>query len=244
MERNSKKRILGRKYGKYAAAVAGAAVLTGAALPGLPAAHAFASPKPIPAASASSSSTDKSTYSTRDHDKTFYSTADHNSRSSDSTKYRASDYQYRGDKAVYRASDYDSNSATYSTRDNDRSHYSTRDHDKSVWSEYGGGWHRHRHSWPGSDENQGLYKDGRVYYRSDNYGSHYAYTRINPIEFVKAHASEYGFDSSRDTFSLLSRSRGTAVVQVTKHDTGDRYSVSLDRSGDHSWSIAGVRALG
>ncbi|WP_371377975.1 hypothetical protein [Sporomusa aerivorans] len=41
-------------------------------------------------------------------------------------------------------------------------------HDSSDSRSPGRDWHQHKYSWPASDENQALYQDGKIYYRSDN----------------------------------------------------------------------------
>ena len=107
----------------------------------------------------------------------------------------------------------------------------------------GHGWHQHKHSWPSPDENQGWYQDGKIYYRSDNNRNEYAYSINNPVDYVKASAASYGFDSSLDSFSLLTVSNRRALVEVRQHNTGKLYNVLLERTYGHEWTIVTVGAL-
>ncbi|CUH94792.1 putative secreted protein [Propionispora sp. 2/2-37] len=196
MEKKQNKRSFpGRKYKHYAAAVAGAAVLTGAALPGIPVAKAAASEKYPDSPKAKTEQTTN-----------FYK-----------------DYEKDKDK------------------DKDKDKKERREHHRHNRRD---GWHEHRHSWPGPNENQAWYEDGRVYYRSSNYDRdhYYSYTISSPIELVKDYAAQYGFDRYRDDFKILNLSRTTSVVQVTKYNTGQRFLVYLDRDPGYDWEITAVRA--
>lgn len=112
----------------------------------------------------------------------------------------------------------------------------------------GYGWHEHNNSWPSSDENQAWYQDGKIYYRSSNkhnhrYLSEYAYHINSPVDHVKASAASLGFDSDRDSFSLLTANNRRAIVEVRKFDTGHLYNVILERSNDRDWVVVDVRPL-
>lgn len=114
----------------------------------------------------------------------------------------------------------------------------------------GPGWHQHKHSWPSPDENQAWYQDGKIYYRSDNnssrhheYRNEYAYYVENPVNYLKDRATLYGFDASRDSFSLLSLSKQKALIEVRKSDTGKLYNVLLERDYNHAWKITDIRSL-
>lgn len=121
-------------------------------------------------------------------------------------------------------------------------------HDTDDSRPPGYGWHQHEHSWPSPDENQAWFKDGKIYYRSDYrgdddyYRNNYAYWTNTPVDYVKASAASYGFDSSLDSFTLLTVSHRRALVEVRQHDTGTLYNVLLERTADHDWTIVGVRA--
>ncbi len=177
-KKSAKRKLFRRKYKRLAAAMAGAAILTGAALPGIPVAKAAAAERhsPIPPA------------------KTEQTTP--------------------VDKDNYRPSPRD-------------------------------GWHEHKYSWPGPDENQGWYQDGHIYYRSDRYDDDYGgYVHYisNPVNIVKDNAAKYGFDRYRDSFTLISLSRYKATVEVIKQDTGQRFIIDLERDRGEDWTIILVRA--
>lgn len=111
----------------------------------------------------------------------------------------------------------------------------------------GKGWHQHNNSWPGANENQAWYQDGKIYYRSDNQRDNlrteYVYQSSSPVNYVKASASLYGFNASSDQFRLLTISSQKALVEVRKSDTGKLYNVTLERTYDNGWSIVDIRAL-
>lgn len=184
-----------RKYKRYAAALAGAAIMTGAAaLPGIPVAQAFAAESP--------SSAPAATYSTQD--KNVKTTV----------------------KKVY----------AEKNRHKDRN------------GPPGRGWHEHRHSWPGPNENQAWYQDGKIYYRGDSrnsasyYRSDYAYAVSNPVDVVKSAATRYGFNRYTDSFTLLSRTSNRAIVEVIKSDTGQIFNMVLERTNNNDWRIVGTLA--
>lgn len=174
-----KRKQLRRKYKRRAAALMGAAIMTGAALSGIPATKAFAADAPAP---------------------------------SPPPKI-------------------------------ERHH-----HDKDSRPP-GPGWHQHKHSWPSPDESQAWYKDGKIYYRSVNNNSRnylrsdYAYYVNNPVQYLKNHAASYGFDASRDSFSLLSVTNNRALIEVRRHNTGKLFNVLLERDYNHAWKVTDLRAL-
>lgn len=111
----------------------------------------------------------------------------------------------------------------------------------------GRGWHQHNNSWPGSNENQAWYQDGKIYYRSDNnrdnLRTEYVYQSSSPVDYAKASASIYGFNASLDQFRLLTNSSQNALVEVRKYDTGKLYNILLERTYDNGWKIVDIRAL-
>jgi hypothetical protein len=186
MERKSAKRkMLRRKYKHYAAAVASAAILTGAALPGIPVAKALAAEgittsPPI---------------------------------SSEQTTMVNKDAQKPSRQAWYK----------YSHRNNDDRHTYKGD---GVTVRY---YDHDRY-----DSNYYTYKGDGVTVRYLN----------SPVDVIKDYASIYGFDSDRDTFTFLSLSSREASIQVTKHDTGQRFRVDLERHRHSDWEIVAIRDIG
>jgi len=191
--RISKRKMLRRKYKRYAAAIAGAAIMTGAAIPGIPAAKTLAAESP----SVSPPSTIEQT-----------TTVDKNEQkpiTSDTTQ---------------------------------------------LLRRIKKGWHEHVNSWPSPNDNQALYKDGQLYYRSDanpyNDQERYEYANYlnNPVEYAKTYAYKYGFDQDLDSFTLLFQSNNEATVQIIKHDTGQRFKINLERNYDGDWTFIALRGIG
>lgn len=192
MERKlSKRKMLRRKYKHYAAALAGAAIMTGVALPGIPVAKTFAAESPT---------TTPPTITEK----------------------------------------------TVVTNNEQRVVTADKSHPLRLKNNYG--WHQHEHSWPGTNDNHALYKDGKLYYHNDNHywdnDRYYAHYNNSPVSFTKALASRYGFDQYRDSFRLLFQSNNQATVQVLKHETGQRFKVDLERDRDGDWRVVAIRGIG
>lgn len=189
MEKNAvKRRQLRRKYRRYAAAVAGAAVITGATFGGVPVAKAMA-------AGSSAASPSAPTEQVTMVDKDLYK-----NNSSQESKYN----------------------------NKDRGHHKYR-----WWSKY-----KDRDYYEG-DGVTVRYSDGR--YVGDGVTVRYL---DSPVDYVKDYAaSKYGFDAYRDTFTFLSLTTKEAVVQVTKHDTGKKYNITLERGNYRDWKVVSVRAI-
>lgn len=111
----------------------------------------------------------------------------------------------------------------------------------------GRGWHEHKDgSWPGPNENQGWYQDGKIYYRNDNPQNYWDTNRYiygsNPVDYLKDTAAKYGFNASSDTFTLLTINNWRALIEVRKADTGQLYNVLLEQNDDN-WTVVSVRAI-
>lgn len=215
-KKSAKHKMLRRKYKRYAAAVAGAAIMAGASLPGLPVVSAAAT------------------------------------GSTDSPAVSKTSIVDRSQQPVKKV-------ATKSSKDT-KSNKSTSP---------GRGWHQHKYSWPGSDENRGwVDENGRIYYRSDNYrnydrynghyyrdhdnywrysgnysGNYSGYSTISPVDFAKTYASRYGFNRNQDSFTLVSQTNYSATVLVQKSDTGKQYIMDMERDNYRSWQIVAVRGI-
>jgi len=201
-KKSLKSKLLRRKYKRYAAAVAGAAIMAGAALPGLPIASAASAKSPLTSPTPIAL---KSALFNKDSE----------------TPVK----QVTAEKTEKTAS---------------------KEKREKSSKPPGRGWHEHNHSWPGSDENQGWYENGKIYYRSDNhrYNSWSSANYLsNPIDYFKDYASNYGFDRYRDSFTLLSQSNNSATILIKKTTTGKQYIVELDRDNYNSWEIAAVRGI-
>jgi hypothetical protein len=239
----SRRKMLRRKYKNYAAALAGAALLTGAgaAIP----ATTFAAENPanfqtIDQQALADSHAGGARYSTRDNSSSHYDTRN-NSSSHYDTRY---DSSRNNDRVNYTRSDRN-NGASYDTRYNSGSHYDTRYNNGSHYdTRYNrDGWHRHDNSWPSSGDNRALYKNGQIYYSNDGYSSNdYGNYLTSPLTVARDYASSYGFNANLDTFTLLSQSDNKATVQVIKHDSNQQFRMNLARTNGGDWSITGVRA--
>lgn len=167
MKHPSRKR---KKYKRLMAALAGAAVVSSALLPGIPINKAHAAVAPTPAAT--------------------YTTADQANDQADSQKDK--------DKP----------------QDNER-----------------GRWNKDRDEWNGRYDRD----------RHDHDRYSHGYRLSDPVEVVRNNASTFGFDASRDRFSLLSITGSTAIVQVKT--SVQTFKVDLKRSnGD--WVVTTVRGIG
>ena len=184
------------RHKRYAAAIAGAAIMAGVALPGIPAAEVFASEAPSgdPAITLSQ-------------------------------EELARDKQVKVKKVV--------------------AENKIRDKHKDKDSPPGRGWHEHVRSWPGVDENQAWYENGKIYYRSNNDRSHVSFVDYfdSFVNFVKYNSEIYGFDPYLDSYKLLTATSKRAIVEVTRHDTGRLYDIVIERTSGNHWQIVEVRAL-
>lgn len=248
MERKTSKRKMVRgKYKRYVAALAGAAIMTGAAGAALPATTFAATNPNIQPIKIAQTVTDTSkasaTYDTRyDNNGSRYSTK-YNSGSSYDTRYNGN-----RNHNVTRAS----NNATYAPRHNTSASYDTRDNsvthkNSSIRGTYASASYDTRYDGNGSKYDTRYHnRDGKYDTRYNHRNGHYEYSNYqsSPVNFVKDYASRYGFDASRDTFSLLDQSRNHATVQVVKQDTNQRFKIDLARNQNGDWNITGVRQIG
>jgi hypothetical protein len=68
------------------------------------------------------------------------------------------------------------------------------------------------------------------------------YNRVSdPVQVVRNNAASFGFNASRDNFSLISKSENKATVRVRTSD--QTFKVDLVRRGN-SWQITAVRGIG
>lgn len=247
MERKTPRRKTVRgKYKKYVAALAGAAIMTGAAGTALPATtYAAANPNVQPlkiTQTVTDTSKASASYDTRYNNNSIYSTK-YNNGSSYDTRYNGNH-----NHNVTRAS----NNATYAPRHNTSATFDTRDNsvthkNSATRGTYASASYDTRYDGNGSKydtryhNRDGKY-DSRYNHRNNYYGQ--GNYQLGPVAFVKDFASRYGFDASRDTFSLLNQSRDHATIQVIKHDTNQRFKIDLATGQNGGWTITGIRELG
>lgn len=63
----------------------------------------------------------------------------------------------------------------------------------------------------------------------------------DPVDVVKANAATFGFDTSNDRFTLLSITGSKAIVQVKT--SGQTFKVDLEKGGD-KWIVTTIRGIG
>ncbi len=63
----------------------------------------------------------------------------------------------------------------------------------------------------------------------------------SPVQVVMANAAKYGFNATRDSFSLLAKTGNRATVRVVHN--GQTFKVDLERAGG-SWRITTIRGIG
>lgn len=228
----SRRKIARRKYKRLVAALAGAAVVSSALLPGLPLSKVQAAEKTIvasPAAEASSPGADRGDASKEQpKDRTNDKSQDRDrgrdkERPKDNqntagspvaaVKAAAAAYGFDARRDHFTLQSSSDKSAVVSVRKDNGKTFSvrlTRDQDKwkivSV-----------------KEISSGVIQGG------------------DPVDVVRANAGRFGFDSYRDAFSLLSVTGSKAIVQVKT--SGQTFKVDLEKSSG-KWVITTIRGIG
>lgn len=174
-KKSTRRKFLRRKYKRYAAAVAGAALISGAALHGFPTPKAFAAENPTPSPPTS----------------------------------------------LEQKTSIEPTAGKFNTRESG---------DKQAWYKK---YHRSKHE-RYNDDDYYVSRDGDVTVRYLD----------SPVDVIKHYASIYGFDADSDTFTFLSLSSREASILVTKHNTGERFRVDLERGRHRDWNIVEVSSIG
>lgn len=65
----------------------------------------------------------------------------------------------------------------------------------------------------------------------------------SPLKAARQQASKYGFDSTRDRFSLQSRTKTAATVLI-RTTTGKTYNMELIKTRNDNWRVTGVHQTG
>jgi len=93
-----------------------------------------------------------------------------------------------------------------------------------------------------ADKDKGEQAQGRERDRDrDSDRKDRVYERESPVQVVMRNAATFGFDASRDSFSLLSRTDNRATVRVVHN--GQVFKVDLEREGGR-WVITTIRGIG
>ncbi|WP_371363372.1 hypothetical protein SRRS_42860 [Sporomusa rhizae] len=255
MKNNSRRKIAKRKYKRLLAALAGAAVVTSALLPGLPISKVHAADNTVvaaPAQTGETADTNKNITSgdTGDTNKNITSgdTSDtsKNITSGDTDKARERDKNR--DKEATDAKDFAAASPVAAV--------------KALAGTYGFDANNDSFSLQWRRDNEALVlvkttngQTYKVYLSKDNGG--WAIDSVkevitggtggdtivagNPVAVVKDNAATFGFDATNDRFSLLSITGGKAIVQVKT--SGQTFKVDLERNNGN-WVITTIRGIG
>lgn len=233
MKHNSRRKNAKRKYKHLVAALAGAAVVTSALLPGLPISKVHAAENTVvasPAPAAEAALPDQTTPASVPAPEAAKDPApdrgtnDKNRPPQNPTaaspvaavKAAATSYGF-GRNATYSLQWQSSTEAVVSVRtDNGKTFKVSLSKDKDKWKIdsvkeviTGGG--------------------GGIIHGGD------------PVDVVRDNAGTFGFDAYRDTFKLLSVNGGKAIVEVKT--SGQKFKVDLERSGG-KWIITTIRGIG
>lgn len=241
MKHNSRRKIAKRKYKRLMAALAGAAVVTTAMLPGLPIPTVHAAENTVVAAPvaapASDTSTSGATITTanianiggdkiREHDRDRHSNRD--KENLDAKNFAAAS-PVAAVKALAGTYGFDASNDSFSlqwrhgtealvlvTTVNGQSYKVHLSKDNGAWT-------------------IDSVKEVITGSATD------AVTTDAPVAVVKNNAGTFGFDATNDRFSLLSITGGKAIVQVKT--SGQTFKVDLERS-DGNWVITTIRGIG
>jgi len=228
MKQTKRKKNIQRKYKRLMAALAGAAVVTSAMLPGLPIANAatntvVASPAPETGATAAGER-DKDRTPAQDSNQNRDKGRDHarpNNKPQpvigspvDAVKKSASSHGFDARRDTFTLQWQSSSEAVVQVRTTKGRTFIVRLTAKN-----------------------GVWKIDSV--KQGNSGS--IIQAGDPINVVKNNAATFGFDALRDNFTLLSASASKAIVQV--RTSGQTFKVDLEKSGGR-WIITTIRGIG
>jgi hypothetical protein len=230
----AKRKMLRRKYKHYAAAFAGAAIMAGTSLHGIPMARAAAA---APPSTSSPVTTEQTTLLNKDVKKPIVEndtnvtnpsvtpdpadkpttdpavTPDKADKGDKAAAAETSDKGDRGDKDKADRPD------TRDKRDQKDDHYNHERYDHERWA----------------DREQSF--DKRIAWYNDSSNKiQIAFDTATPIDIVKTAADGLGFDVNNDTFSLISQNGTLSVVRVL-HD-GNNYDITVDHLTNGNWLIS------
>nr|WP_092072544.1 hypothetical protein [Dendrosporobacter quercicolus]NSL48528.1 hypothetical protein [Dendrosporobacter quercicolus DSM 1736]SDM43581.1 hypothetical protein SAMN04488502_104237 [Dendrosporobacter quercicolus] len=215
-KKSATSKLIRRKYKRYAAAVAGAAIMAGAGLPAV--------------VSAADNTTGMTYHNDQQSVKKVATKSSKDTKSNKSTNRSGGWHQHRTSwpSSSENRGWVDGNGRIYYSSDNYRNgaHYDTR-YDGRSRGYYNGGYY---------------YRDNDNTWRySGNYRT--GSTTVSPVEFAKTNASQYGLDRNKDSFSLVSQTGSSASVLIKKSTTGKQYIMNLERDNYRSWKIVAVRSI-
>lgn len=222
-KKSATSKMIRRKYKRYAAAVAGAAIMAGAGLPAV--------------VSAADNTTGMTYHNDQQSVKKVATKSSKNTRSNKSTN-RGGWHEHRTSwpSSSENRGWVDENGRIYYSSDNYRSgHYRNGAHYDTRYDGNRNGHYDSRYD----GRSRGYYNGGYYYSGNDRTGS----TTVSPVEFAKTYASQYGFDRNKDSFSLVSQTGSSASVLIKKSTTGKQFIMNLERDNYRSWEIVAVRGI-
>jgi hypothetical protein len=224
LKKLAKRKMLRRKYKHYAAALAGAAIMAGTTLHGIPFARAAAADKPSTSPSAA---TEQTTLINKNTKKPLVET--------DTTVTDPSATPDQDDNSdnntVATPDQHDKNK---DDRHNDREQRDKRDQRHDRYDQ-----ERYKHErW--ADREQAF--DQRMAWYNDSLNKIQLYNdNANPVDIVMTAADGLGFDVNNDTFSLMSQSGSQSIVRVVHN--GNNYDITVDHLSNGSWLVSLVNQI-
>ena len=218
MEKKLAKRKKTRR--KYAAALAGAAIMAGTSLHGIPVAGAAAANNP-------SIAPPVTTEQAALLDKTIKKPIIEN----DTNVTDPVVIPDQGDKS---ANDKVATPDKGDKNKDDRAQKDKRDQKDNRYNH-----ERHQHErW--ADRGQALYQRIAWYNDSSN-KIQINIVNANPVDIVRAAADGLGFDVNNDTFTLLSQSGSQSIVRVVHK--GNNYDITVDQLSNNNWRVSFVNQI-
>lgn len=224
MKHISHRKTARRKYKRLVAALAGAAVVTSAMLPGLPLSKVHAAENTVvasPAPTVETAKTPEATKEQRDKERNR-ERHDEDRQVSGSplaaVKAAAATYGFDASRDSFSLEWRSSTEAVVFVRTDDGKTFKVRlTSDNGTWT-----------ITSVKEVITGGYSDGTSY-------------AGDPVDVVKDSAGTFGFDAINDRFTLLSVVGGKAIVEVKT--SGQTFKVDLERSGGQ-WVITTIRGIG
>ncbi|MBP2664036.1 MAG: hypothetical protein H6Q71_1984 [Firmicutes bacterium] len=234
MKHTSRRKNAKRKYKRLVIALAGAAVITSALLPGLPFSKAHAAENTTISAPSPDTATSPPTEGQHADTKGTTETTEENAKNRDRDQERHAEQQSTSPLAAVKAA------ATAYGFDAKQDSFSLQ--------------------WQSSTEavvmvrtDNGKTFKVRLSMAAGNWKIDNVTTVItgghgddvihlsDPVDVVKANAATFGFDTSNDRFTLLSITGSKAIVQVKT--SGQTFKVDLEKGGD-KWIVTTIRGIG
>jgi len=216
MEKKLAKRLKHRrKYKRYAAALAGAAIMAGTSLHGIPVARASAAENPSISPTVATAQTP---LIDKDANELI---ADPDGFATDPATNQNSDKVANKDQ---RDTNEDARQDKRDKRDSKDDHYKHERYAHERWADRGETL-AHRIEWYNDSANK-----IQIYY-----------SNANAVDIVRAAATDLGFDVNNDSFTLISQIGSQSVVNVFHN--GNSYSVTVDQLADGNWIISLVNQI-